>query len=100
MTPFHHYAGIARSNLMRHSFRPFFKAYAEKRGVLIGSKAKYLPFGQHDKKQRAMRTEAMRAFRRAIIEAYRAGVAIALKRGFSLLDPMASSTEATDGTHP
>ena len=100
MTPFHHYAGIARSNLMRHSFRPFFKAYAEKRGVLIGSKAKYLPFGQHDNKQRAIRTEAMRAFRRAIIEAYRAGVAIALTRGFYLFDPMASLTEATDGTHP
>jgi hypothetical protein len=97
MTPFHHYAGIARSNLMRHSFRPFFKAYAEKHGVTVGSKAKYVPFGQHDQKQRAMRTEAIRAFRRAIIEAYRAGVEIASKRGFQLFDPMSCVTEANRG---
>ena len=97
MTPFHHYAGIARSNLMRHSFRPFFRKHADKCGVFIGKSPKFVPFGQHDQKQRAMRTEAMRAFRRAIIEAYRAGVDIALKRGFSLFDPMSCLTEANDG---
>jgi len=97
MTPFHHYAGIARSNLMRHSFRPFFKAYAKKRGVVVGVGASLFPFGQHDNKQKAMRTGAMGAFRRAIIEAYRVGVAVALKRGFLLFDPTAPSAEATHG---
>ena len=97
MTPFHHRAGISRSNLMRHAWRPFFKAYALRRNVAVGGKNKYVPFGQHDAAQRGMRTEAMRAFRHAIRDAYRAGVAIANQRGFKPLDPMANAKEATDG---
>ena len=89
MTPFHHYAGIARSNLMRHTFRPFFKAYARDRGVVVGVGPGYFPFGQHSQEQRAIRTEAMRAFRRAVIDAYRLGVEIALQRGFQKLDVVA-----------
>lgn len=97
MTPFHHYAGIARSNLMRHSFRPFLKAYAARRSVSVGSKTKLVPFGQHDDAQRAIRTEAMRAFRSSVLDAYRAGVAIAEQRGFRRFDPTELGMEATDG---
>lgn len=97
MTPAHHRGGIARSNFMRHSFRSFFKAYASKRGVSVGSKTKLVPFGQHDEKQRALRTQAMRAFRTAIRDAYRAGIAIARERGFHPFDPMADGQEASNG---
>jgi hypothetical protein len=100
MTPWHHRAGICRSNLMRHAWRPFFKKYALRHNVSVGTKTKYVPFGHHDGAQRAMRTEAMRAFRHAVRDAYRAGVEIAKSRGFRPLDPMAVAEEATDGTHP
>lgn len=97
MTPWHHRAGICRSNLMRHAWRPFFRAYALRRNVSVGGKNKYVPFGQHDAAQLAMRTEAMRAFRHAVRDAYRAGVEIATKRGFQPLDPTASTEEASHG---
>ena len=97
MTPFHHRAGICRSNLMRHAWRPFFKAYALRRNVSVGAKNKYVPFGQHDAAQRGMRTEAMRAFRHAIRDAYKSGVEIAAKRGFQPLDPMASTEDVSNG---
>lgn len=97
MTPWHHRAGICRSNLMRHAWRPFFKKYALRHNVSVGTKTKYVPFGHHDDAQRAMRTEAMRAFRHAVRDAYRAGVAIAISRGFQPLDPMADAEESTDG---
>lgn len=97
MTPWHHRAGICRSNLMRHAWRPFFKKYAARRNVSVGQKSKYVPFGHHDDAQRAMRAEAMRAFRHAVRDAYRAGIEIASSRGFQPLNPMSAAGEAIDG---
>lgn len=98
MTPFHHRAGIARSNVMRHSFRPYLKRHGRMLGVDLGKGSKCIPFGQHDQRQTEARADAMRAFRNAILEAYRRGVEIAEARGFEKFDPM--TREAKDGTHP
>lgn len=97
MTPFHHRGGIARSNLMFHSFRAFLKAHARQCGVSVGTKKKLVPFGQHNAQQAAVRNSAMRVFRRLIRDAYRAGVAISEERGFRPFDPMADGQEASHG---
>lgn len=87
MSPHHHDAGIARSNLMRHSFRPFLKRFGRKRGVNMGVGAKTLPFADHNELQAATRTAAMRQFRNTIKDCYRVGVEAAIRNRFSEFDP-------------
>ncbi len=98
MTPFHHRAGVARSNLMRHAFRQFLRRFGKNNGVNMGTKNKIVPFGDHDDVQAVIRTRCMQAFRRTVKHCYRAGVEIALKKGWATLDPVETPlSEATDG---
>jgi hypothetical protein len=87
MTPFHHKGGIARSNMMRHSFRPFLKKFGRQHGVKMSTGAKMIPFGDHDDGQQATRTAAMKAYRDMAKACYRFGVKRAVERGFGELDP-------------
>jgi hypothetical protein len=90
MTPFHHDGGVARSNLMKHSFKPFLWRFGDRSGVAMGpKKGKLTPFGHHDDAQSATRTRAMKLFRDTIKACYRKGVEIATERGFAKLDPVA-----------
>lgn len=99
MTPFHHDGGVARSNLMKHSFKPFLGRFGLRSGVSMGpKKGKLIPFGNHDDAQAATRTQAMKAFRDTLKACYRKGVEMAIKRGFAKLDPVATPWRK-DGTH-
>jgi hypothetical protein len=88
MTPFHHRGGVARSNLMRHAFRPFLRKFGKRNGVMMGSGAKIVPFGEHDDNQALTRTLAMKDFRDCAKDCYRVGVDVAVKRGFQTIDPL------------
>jgi hypothetical protein len=88
MTPFHHRGGLARSNLMRHAFRPFLRRVGQRRGVIMGTGSKIFPFGEHDSGQSAIRTWAMKDFRDCAKECYRVGVRVAKDKGFQLIDPV------------
>jgi hypothetical protein len=88
MTPFHHKGGLARSNLMRHSFRPFLRKFGNREGVSMGSGAKLIPFGDHDEQQATTRTRAMKSYRDTAKSCYRSGVGIAASKGFGTLDPL------------
>jgi hypothetical protein len=97
MSPFHHKAGIARSNLMRHAFRPFLRRFGNRVGVSMGTKNKMVAFSDHDDSQAATRTKSMKAFRDTLKDCYRVGVEIAIGRGFAKLDPVA--TPCSEVTH-
>jgi hypothetical protein len=101
MTPFHHKGGLARSNLMRHSFRPFVRKFGKREGVSMGSGTKLIPFGDHDDQQAMTRTRAMKSYRDTAKACYRLGVGIAASRGFGTLDPLKKpfqcESEAKDG---
>jgi hypothetical protein len=88
MTPFHHKGGLARSNMMRHSFRRFLRKFGERHGVSMAKDKKIFPFGGHDDLQEATRTKAMRSFRDAAKDCYRVGVDVAVRRGFPAIDPV------------
>lgn len=89
MTPWHHKAGIARSNLMRHAFRTFLKKFGKRNGVTFEFEKKLVPFGEHDDRQADMRTRAMKSFRDIVKDCYRKGVEEAGRRGFRMIDPVA-----------
>lgn len=93
MTPFHHKGGLARSNLMRHAFRPFLRKFGKRQGVSMGSGAKTLPFGDHDAVQAMTRTSAMKSFRDTVKACYRLGVEAADRRKFGALDPVKTPFE-------
>jgi len=100
MTPFHHRAGIARSNLMRHSFRPFLRRFGKRHGVSMGAGSKIVPFGEHDDTQAETRTRAMKHFRDAAKDCYRVGVDVAIKRGFKPIDPLVTPwSDAINARH-
>jgi hypothetical protein len=88
MTPFHHRGGIARSNLMRHAFRPFLRKFGKRHGVSMGAGAKIFPFGEHDDGQSLTRTSAIKVFRDTVKDCYRVGVDVAVKQGFQMIDPV------------
>jgi len=88
MTPFHHHGGLARSNLMRHSFRPFLRKFGKRHGVPMGAGSKVYPFGEHDDRQATVRTRAMRCFRDTIKDCYRVGVDVAVQQRFEMIDPV------------
>jgi hypothetical protein len=98
MTPFHHRGGLARSNLMRHSFRQFLRKYGKRHGVFMGNGLKVCPFGEHDDRQAFMRTRAMKSFRDTVKDCYRVGVDVAVDNGFQMLDPVQTRwSEVADG---
>lgn len=98
MTPFHHKAGIARSNLMKHAFRPFLRKFGDRNGVSMGTNRKMVAFGHHDDLQASIRTKAIREFRDTLKDCYREGVKIATLRGLHGIDPVATPwSEATHG---
>jgi hypothetical protein len=98
MTPFHHKGGLARSNLMWHAFRPFLRKFGKRHGVAMGVGAKVFPFGEHDESQDSIRKLAMKDFRDTAKDCYRVGLAIAVKRGFQMIDPVQTPwSEVTHG---
>lgn len=88
MTPWHHRGGIARSNIMRHSFRPFLRKFGQRNGVAMGAGAKMIPFGEHSPQQAEIKTRAMRSFRGSMKACYRVAVDVAVRRGFGTIDPL------------
>jgi hypothetical protein len=98
MTPFHYRGGVARSNLMRHAFRPFLRRFGKRNGVIMGTGAKVVPFGEHDHSQAMTRTKAMKEFRDCVKDCYRVGVDVAVQRGFQMINPVQTPwNEVTDG---
>lgn len=86
-SPFHHRGGIVRSNLMWHRFRPFLAWYASKRGVSIRAGHKYVKYAHFDAHQKAIHTAGMKAFRGAVLKAYRIAVDVAAKSGCEQMSP-------------
>jgi hypothetical protein len=80
-TPFHHRGGIARSNLMKHRFPPFFVKHAARHGVSVKHGNKRTHFGAFSDAQDEARRSALRSMRSGVIEAYRIGVKEAEKMG-------------------
>lgn len=68
MSPWHHRGGTARSNLMWHTFRPFFHNMARRNYVSVKSGNTYKDFAHHDERQKAARTFAMRSFRQLLLQ--------------------------------
>jgi len=98
MTPFHHRAGIARSNLMRHAFRPFLRKFGQRENVMMGTKNKIDLFGTHSEEQADIRTQAMQSFRDIAKDCYRDGIKAAVSLGFGEIDPVATPcSEAING---
>lgn len=92
-SPFHHRGGIARSNLMRHRFRPWLEKFANRHGLSVKTGKKYMKFAHFNQQQNAVRTAAMRAFRKSVLNAYRVAVAIAEQQGFEHFDPSSDSLD-------
>ena len=67
MSPWHHKGGTARSNLMWHTFRPYFQNLAKRGGVKVKAGNKYTKFAVHDARQKAARTLAMKSFRQLLL---------------------------------
>lgn len=97
MTPFHHKGGLARSNLMRHSFRPFLRKFGSRSGVALGHGTKIVPFSDHDAQQAVTRIAAMKSFRDTVKDCYRVGVKTASKMGMAMLDPI--QTPCNEAAH-
>jgi hypothetical protein len=81
-SPFHHRAGIARSNLMRHRFRSYLPKHAAARGVLVKAGSRPVQFGHFDAKQAAAKRAALKSVRESVVRAYRIGVEKAIEMGF------------------
>jgi hypothetical protein len=85
MTPFHQNGGIARSNLMKHTFPKFLRKVSKRYRASCPKKIK---FAHHDEKQRAVCLASKKEFRAILLKAYRAGVKNAQENGFIPFDPM------------
>lgn len=71
-SPCHHRGGIARANMMRDRFRPFFAEYADIHGENVKkSGSSYIGFGEHTPHQDQLRRDAWRLARRQVRAAYR-----------------------------
>lgn len=83
----HHRGGVARANMMRDRFRPFFSKYAEMNGESIKVGNRYVGFGELTPRQDQLRREAWKAVRMQVRAAYRAAVAMSADLpGCELLD--------------
>jgi len=81
-TPFHHRGGIARSNIMKHRFPPYYVEAAARLGVSAKTDGTRDHFGTLTAEQEAARLCATNRMRAAVLEAYRIGVSEARKMGF------------------
>jgi hypothetical protein len=69
MTPWHQRGGVARSNHMWHTFRPYFQKRAKRLGLSVKSGAAYKQFALHSSNEKAARTSAMKSYREMLIRA-------------------------------
>lgn len=69
-SPNHRRGGIARANLFRDRWRPFFAQYAFARGVIVKDGSKYTPYGLFTEEQDRIRRAAWKSVRSEIKNAY------------------------------
>lgn len=98
MSSWHHRGGTARSNLMRHTFRPFLQRHAKSMSVTVKSGNSYKKFADYDDRQNAVRCSAMKSFRQMILRCRDLCLEEAEKIGYGTIDLTESERkEATDG---
>lgn len=99
MSPFHHRAGIARSNIVHHSFRHWLVGHCGRRGFILKQDGKFRCFGTLNGKEHGILSSAWKRFRDHLSKARQECLKECQRRGaghFELTDV----SEATDGTHP
>ena len=69
MSPWHHRGGVARSNHMWHTFRPFLQRHAKRLEVSVKSGGAYKKFAFYTDAQKAARTSAMKSYREMLLRA-------------------------------
>lgn len=92
MTPNHRRGGIARANLCRDRFRPFFAEFADARGVTVKVGPRYIPFGDFTPELENCRRDAWRQVRADLKNAYR--VAVEMSSGLPSCDLLSIDAEA------
>lgn len=96
MSSNHHKAGIARANIARDRFRAWFPKYARRRGVVVKTGNKMMPFSEFTDEQDSVRCDAWRVVRHEFKAAYRKSLELAAALpGCDVLN--LSPEEATDG---
>lgn len=96
-SPWHHRGGIARSNVWRHKWRPWFAKFAARRYVSVKSSNKYVKPAHFNAKQMAVSVAAKKEFRTAFIRAYRIAAEAAEAKGWDRLDLAVHQREASNG---
>jgi hypothetical protein len=100
MSPWHHRGGVARSNLMWHTFRPYLQRHARGLGLSVKSGVAYKKFAFYTDAQKAARTSAMKSYREMLLRARDLCIKEAARIGHGQLELANALEEATDGTSP
>lgn len=97
MTPWHHRGGVARSNHMWHTFRPYLQRRAKKLGLSIKSGGAYKKFALHSDVENTARTSAMKSYREMLARCREMCIGEAARMGASQLDLAEHQKEASYG---
>jgi hypothetical protein len=97
MTPWHHRGGVARSNHMWHTFRPYFQRRARRLGLSIKSGGAYKKFALHSDQEKEARTSAMKAYRQMLLRARELCIEEAARMGAGEMELTDVLQEFTNG---
>lgn len=86
MTPWHQRGGVARSNHMWHTFRPYFQRRAQRLGLTVKSGNAYKQFALHSSHEKAARTSAMKSYREMLLRARKLCIKDAARMGASRME--------------
>lgn len=97
MSPWHHRGGVARSNLMWHTFRPFLHRHAKRLDLKVKSGGAYTKFAFYTDAQKAARTSAMKSYREMLLRARDLCIKEAARMGAGQLELSEVLQEASHG---
>jgi len=97
MTPWHHRGGVARSNHMWHTFRPYFQRRAKRLGLSVKSGGAYKQFALHNSDEKAARTLAMKSYREMLLRARELCIKEASRMGAGQMELTDVPQEMTHG---
>lgn len=94
MSAWHHRAGVARSNLMWHAFRPYL---ARRAGASVKQGNSYRKFADFSDKQNLSRISAMGSYRNLLLRCRDVCISEALKMGAGHLELTDTNLEVSSG---
>lgn len=99
MSPFHHGAGISRSNIVHHGFRNWIVNYCKRRGVYLKHDGQMRAFGELSGNEHGVRISGWKRLRDTLSKARQECLKECERRGAGYFE-LTDVAEATDGTHP